>query len=149
MKYPGHAFTICFDISFSAWFCRWHTVHAEDTNLQGVVAHTSRFWRSLRRGCIPVTFFRAYELPFADAIDYSTATVNIQPDNIATMSSVLTDILNNPAKLLSLQQNVEKVQNMIVWEGQGYNSSVQQLFWDALSRRSEKMYRYAVGDIHI
>ena len=115
----------------------------------GVVAHTSRFWRSLRRGCIPVTFFRAYELPFADAIDYSTATVNIQPDNIATMSSVLTDILNNPAKLLSLQQNVEKVQNMIVWEGQGYNSSVQQLFWDALSRRSEKMYRYAVGDTHI
>ena len=114
----------------------------------GVVAHTSRFWRSLRRGCIPVTFFRAYELPFSRAIDYSVATVNIQPDNIATMSSVLTDILNNPAKLLSLQRNVEKVQNMIVWEGQGYSSSVKQLFWDELSRRSARMYKYAVGDTY-
>ena len=114
----------------------------------GVVAHTSRFWKALRRGCIPVTFFRAYELPFSDVIDYRAASVNIQPDNIATMSSVLTDILGNPEKLLSLQQNVEKIQNMIVWEGQTHNSSfssVQQLFWNELSRRSAHMYKFAVG----
>lgn len=105
----------------------------------GVVAHTSRFWRALRRGCIPVTFFRAYDLPFSSVIDYSAASVNIQPDNIQSMYSVLTSILRNPAKLLSLQQGVEKIQNMIVWEEHKSSVGLHQLLWDELSKHAAQV----------
>ena len=100
----------------------------------GVVAHTSRFWKALRRGCIPVTFFRAFDLPFSSAIDYQAATVNIQPDNVQSMSSVLTSILSNPDKLLSLQLNVEKIQKMIVWWDEQSIAGVEHLFWDQISK---------------
>ena len=97
----------------------------------GVVAHTSRFWRSLRRGCIPVTFFRAYELPFSSEIDYSAFTVNIQPDNIHTMHSVLAGILHDKNRLRGLQQQVQRVQRMLVWED---DAGISLLFHDALSK---------------
>ena len=108
----------------------------------GVVAHTSRFWKALRRGCIPVTFFRAYDLPFSDVIDYQAAIVNVQPDNIHTMSSVLAAILSNPAKLASLQQNVERIQRILMWESDSFSSrsGIVQLFWNALSSRTQQMY---------
>lgn len=109
----------------------------------GVVAHTSRFWKALRRGCIPVTFFRGYDLPFAGAIDYSAATVNISPDNINTMSSILIDILGDPVKLLSLQRNVERIQQLFVWESQQQTSALEDLFWDEMSKRSASMYQVA------
>lgn len=111
----------------------------------GVVAHTSRFLKAIRRGCIPVTFFRGYDLPFADVIDYSAATVNIAPDNIATMSSVLTDLLNSPAKLLALQKKLELLQLKLIWNDHSRRSGIEQLFWHELTRRSEKMYKIAVG----
>ena len=40
-------------------------------------------WRALALGCIPVTFFRAAELPFARrlGLDYSRFVVNVQPDD--------------------------------------------------------------------
>ena len=98
----------------------------------GVVAHTSRFWRSFRRGCIPVTFFRAYELPFSSVIDYSKATVNIQPDNIHTMHDRLTAILNNKQKLYALQHEVHAIQQMLVWEE---DTGVLQLFHNELQKR--------------
>ena len=98
----------------------------------GVVAHTSRFWRALRRGCIPVTFFRAYQLPFSDMIDYSSATVNIQPDNIHTLHNVLAGILHDKERLHALQQQVQILQQMLVWE---YESGISQLLQDELLKR--------------
>ncbi len=98
----------------------------------GVVAHTSRFWRALRRGCIPVTFFRAYQLPFSDMIDYSSATVNIQPDNIHTLHIVLAGILHDKDRLHALQQQVQILQQMLVWE---YESGISQLLQDELLKR--------------
>ena len=83
----------------------------------GIVAHTSRFWRSLRRGCIPVTFFRAFELPFSDVIDYSSAIVNIQPDNVHTMHNTLAAILQDKGRLHGLQQAVDTIQHQLIWEG--------------------------------
>ena len=98
----------------------------------GVVAHTSRFWRALRRGCIPVTFFRAYQLPFSGTIDYSSATVNIQPDNIHTLHNVLAGILHDKERLRALQQQVQTLQQMLVWE---YESGISQLLQDELLKR--------------
>ena len=98
----------------------------------GVVAHTSRFWRALRRGCIPVTFFRAYELPFSGNIDYSHATVNVQPDNIHSMHNILAVILQDKHRLHALQQEVHKIQKLLVWE---YDGGIPYLIQDELSRR--------------
>ena len=43
-------------------------------------------WRALIYGCIPVTYFRAVELPFMRrlGIDYGQFSVNIQPDDFDT-----------------------------------------------------------------
>lgn len=40
-------------------------------------------WRALIYGCIPVTYFRAVELPFMRrlGIDYGQFSINIQPDD--------------------------------------------------------------------
>ena len=77
----------------------------------GVVAHTSRFWRSIRRGCIPVTFFRAYELPFQHlGVDYSKFTVNIEPDSIGDLNDILTYYLRNRDELARLMRNLTHVQ---------------------------------------
>ena len=91
----------------------------------GIVAHTSRFWRALRRGCVPVTFFRAFDLAFSAQIDYSSATVNIQPDNIHTVHNVLSSILRQKARLRKLQQQVQKIQKLLIWDDA---KGIQQLF---------------------
>ena len=98
----------------------------------GVVAHTSRFWRSLRRGCIPVTFFQGYQLPFSDSIDYASFTVNILPDSIHTMHDVLTSLLNNRSRQQSLQHQIQQIQPLLVWDG---TAGIQTLFGTELSAR--------------
>ena len=98
----------------------------------GIVAHTSRFWRSIRRGCIPVTFFRAYDLPFSKNIDYSSASVNIQPDNVHTMHNTLTAIINDKDRLHALQTAVRVLQQKLIWEG---DTGIWQLFQDELQQR--------------
>ena len=53
-------------------------------------------WRALIYGCIPVTYFRAVELPFMRrlGIDYGQFSVNIQPDDFDT-----TQVPHPPARL--------------------------------------------------
>ena len=43
-------------------------------------------WRAIIYGCVPVTYFRAVELPFMRrlGIDYGQFSVNIQPDDFDT-----------------------------------------------------------------
>ena len=43
-------------------------------------------WRAIIYGCIPVTYYRAVELPFMRrlGIDYGQFSVNIQPDDYDT-----------------------------------------------------------------
>ena len=55
-------------------------------------------WRALALGCIPVTFFRAAELPFARrlGLDYSRFVVNVQPDDYRGLqASCLTSFLQH------------------------------------------------------
>ena len=49
----------------------------------GSTQDSTRVWRALALGCIPVTFFRAVELPFARrlGLDYSQFVINVQPDD--------------------------------------------------------------------
>ena len=52
----------------------------------GGTQDSTRVWRALIYGCIPVTYFRAMELPFMRrlGIDYGQFSVNIQPDDFDT-----------------------------------------------------------------
>ena len=50
----------------------------------GATQDSTRMWRALLKGCIPVTFFRANDVPFARhlGINYSDFMVNLQPDDV-------------------------------------------------------------------
>ena len=98
----------------------------------GIVAHTSRFWRSLRRGCIPVTFFKDYQLPLSDYIDYAGASVNILPENVQSFYIILKEVLGNATLQGFLQDNVQTIQTLLVWDG---DKGIQKLFGAELSKR--------------
>ena len=57
----------------------------------GGTQDSTRVWRALIYGCIPVTYFRAVELPFMRrlGIDYGQFSVNIQPDDFDTTQAGL------------------------------------------------------------
>lgn len=114
----------------------------------GIVANTSRFWKAIRRGCIPVTFFRGFDLPFASAIDYGSAIVNIQPDNLDNLPVILTNILNNPDELLALQKSVDHIQSFFLPEPDVHSVGTAHMFWQELARRSAHLYSYAVSQTY-
>ena len=62
-------------------------------------------WRALALGCIPVTFFRAAELPFARrlGLDYSQFVVNVQPDDYRSLQARCSPASRDP----SLRKHVE------------------------------------------
>ena len=61
----------------------------------GQTQDTVRVYRAILKGCIPVTMFRANDLPFARflGMPYSTFMVNVQPDDYAQLNAVLRRIL--------------------------------------------------------
>jgi hypothetical protein len=81
---------------------------------------TTRVWRALVRGCIPVTFFRATELPFARflGLDYRRFVVNVQPDDYRDTPQRLARILEEPHALRLLQQGVLDYQAHFLWDAQ-------------------------------
>lgn len=87
---------------------------------------TTRVWRALAHGCIPVTFFRATELPFARylGLDYRRFMVNIQPDDYEETPRRLARILQEPKVLRSLQQGVLEYQGRFLWDSAGVLSSL-------------------------
>ncbi|CAI5496692.1 unnamed protein product [Closterium sp. Naga37s-1] len=62
---------------------------------------------ALISGCIPVTFFRDHDNPWDDELDYSSFSINIDPDDIASLRSRL-----DTAPVEQLQRGVERVQRM-------------------------------------
>ncbi|CAI7860725.1 unnamed protein product, partial [Closterium sp. NIES-53] len=66
---------------------------------------TSRPFKALISGCIPVTFFRDHDNPWDDELDYSSFSINIDPDDIASLRSRL-----ETAPVEQLQHGVERVQ---------------------------------------
>ena len=101
----------------------------------GVSAFTGRFWYAIRRGCIPVTFFRAYALPFQDlGVDFDSFTVNIQPNNVKELNSRLA-LLRQEEHLQRLQKNLERVQRLFIWD----HSGVFNLLSKAIQKRSNEI----------
>ncbi|CAI5496716.1 unnamed protein product [Closterium sp. Naga37s-1] len=69
---------------------------------------TSRPFKALISGCIPVTFFRDHDNPWGDEVDYSAFSINIDPDDIASLRYRL-----ETAPVEQLQRGVEKMQYML------------------------------------
>ncbi|CAI5511670.1 unnamed protein product [Closterium sp. Naga37s-1] len=71
---------------------------------------TSSPFKALISGCIPVTFFRDHDNPWGDEVDYSAFSINIDPDDIASLRYRL-----ETAPVEQLQRGVEKMQYMFKW----------------------------------
>jgi hypothetical protein len=86
----------------------------------GNTPDTTRLWRALILGCIPVTFFRACEMPFGRYldIDYQQFTINIQPDDYEETPRILNFVLNDHTTLRSLQRGVLTYQTRFLWDYQ-------------------------------
>jgi hypothetical protein len=86
----------------------------------GNTQDSTRVWRALALGCIPVTFFRATEMPFARflGLDYRQFAINIQPDDYADTPKRLEALLNDTSQLRLLQQGVLEHQARFLWDSQ-------------------------------
>ena len=84
----------------------------------GQTQDTVRVYRAILKGCIPVTMFRANDLPFARflAMPYSSFMVNVQPDDYAQLNTVLRRILRLPGRLRQMQEALRANQRAFVWD---------------------------------
>lgn len=71
----------------------------------GNTQDSARVWRAITFGCIPVTFFRAFDLPFQRhmGMPYTDFILNIQPDDYRQLNKRIQYLLDNPAKLRHMQ----------------------------------------------
>jgi hypothetical protein len=84
----------------------------------GQTQDTVRVYRAILKGCIPVTMFRANDLPFARflGMPYDSFMVNVQPDDYEELNGVLSRILADPGRLRRMQATLEAHQRFFVWE---------------------------------
>eukprot|EP00884_Botryococcus_braunii_P017223 jgi/Botrbrau1/4184/Bobra.0192s0044.1 len=92
-----------------AVFCICPPGHTQDT---------SRVWRAIIMGCIPVTFFRAVDLPFRRflGVRYEDFMLNIQPDDYKQLAAITGAILTDPPRLRRMQLALAAHQRLFVWE---------------------------------
>ena len=102
----------------------------------GIVAHTSRFYRAIRRGCIPVTFFRANRLPFDDVLDYDAATLNLEPSDVNSTINALDELLRDPDRLAAKRHALGRLQRWFDWEAAEDEVGVAALLLRALEKRA-------------
>eukprot|EP00850_Spirogloea_muscicola_P004938 SM000022S07152 [mRNA] locus=s22:212984:214534:+ [translate_table: standard] len=77
---------------------------------------TSRPFKAILAGCIPVTFFREHDNPWQDELDYAKVSINIDPDHIFTLKDRLDAILRKPARLRAMQRSLAAIQEYFVWD---------------------------------
>jgi hypothetical protein len=66
--------------------------------LPSIIQDTARFWRAIFNGCIPVSFFRAFDRPFerSGLLDYDTFTLNLDLDDITNnLNDVIQAVLDD------------------------------------------------------
>lgn len=93
----------------------------------GISQHTLRVFRAILAGCIPVTFFRAFDSPLERnlGLDWSTFSVNINPDEHALTQPTLMRILGNVGRVRAMQAALMVVQPFFEW-GSGRHDGVEQ-----------------------
>lgn len=106
------------------------------------VAHTSRFWRSIRRGCIPVAWYRGYARPFESSIDYASFTLDIDPSAVDSTFDAVRMLVGNPQELARKQAALQRAQDLLMWERPETQPGIAQLFLLELERRAIEARRY-------
>ena len=85
----------------------------------GQAQWTTRFFRALHQGCIPVTFWVNSDLPYKTVgLDFSQFTVNVAPPQLGAVNHVLLTIMNDPPRLLRMQQALAAAQHFFSWNPQ-------------------------------
>jgi len=71
----------------------------------GNTQDSARVWRAITFGCIPVTFFRAFDLPFQRhmGMPYADFVLNIQPDDYRQLNRRVQALLDDPPQLRRMQ----------------------------------------------
>ena len=84
----------------------------------GQTQDSVRIFRSIIKGCIPVTFYRGNDRPFERhlRLPWDAFSVNLQPDDYAQLNRVLQAILDDPKRLQGLQSALAAVQRRFVWD---------------------------------
>ena len=92
----------------------------------GATQDTTRLFKAILKGCIPVTFFRANELPFARflGVPYEDFVLNIQPDDYHRLNDRVTAIMESPARLRRMQEALQAHQRHFTWAGSKDGSGV-------------------------
>ncbi|CAL8466705.1 g6241 [Coccomyxa elongata] len=85
----------------------------------GATQDTTRMFRAILKGCIPVTFFRANDLPFARflGVPYGEFMLNIQPDDYPQLNDRISRILASPQRLRHMQDALVAYQKNFLWSG--------------------------------
>ena len=83
----------------------------------GQAQWTTRFFRAILMGCIPVTFFVNADQPFEKelGLDYSIFTINIMPGQLRHSNQILAGVHDHPKRLRAMQMELRKVQARFSW----------------------------------
>ena len=82
----------------------------------GQAQWTTRFFRALHQGCIPLTFWVNSDMPYKDlGLDFSEFTVNVAPPQISAVNHILLALVADQPRLLRLQQALEAAQRYFSW----------------------------------
>ena len=110
----GRKLALKYGIMYFACGSEAHDVQETDADMAksvfcvcppGATQDTTRMFRAILKGCIPVTFFRANDLPFARflGVPYGEFMLNIQPDDYPQLNDRIGRILASPQRLRHMQ----------------------------------------------
>lgn len=85
-----------------------------------------------------MTYFRAYDLPFQDFLDYDKFTINIQPDSVNDTAIIVNSLLFDPERTRSMQEELVKGQQALDWESP---NGIARLMTLELQARSDDVQR--------
>ena len=96
----------------------------------GISQHTLRVYRAIIFGCIPVTFFQAFDRPFErlGGLRWEKFTVNIAPDEAYLLAPVLRGLLARPYRIKAMQTALSAVQASFVWDDVGQTGVYSRLY---------------------
>lgn len=102
---------------------------------------TSRPMKSILSGCIPITFYREHSNPWDDIIDYSSFSINIDPDALASLPGRIEEVLQTPGKLEEMHLQLKYVQEYFRWSGE-LESGVEAMVILKLQQRAIALQRH-------
>lgn len=99
----------------------------------------TRFWWTILRGCIPISYRRDRDLPFQDQLNYPSFNINIDPYNVNSTHAVLDRLFSQPQRLAAMQKALAKTQDKLAYTS---GSGVATLLTWELQQQAEKTSRW-------